>query len=176
MYCGILYTVLQVCTVFMLYLYCIYTVFSGRLFVQASCVCNSSLWLIAIKLNIHHVLRASPKILENIHAFIEASRLIEALYALCLTLQYLQHCTPANGCGYNLVVGVFIWVLFSCNFEGISCQPKLYTVSAVHPPAGASTSLTSRINGTTTQHTHTLRVGWKLKMCVCVCVYLLNCT
>lgn len=40
---------------------------------QASCVCNASLWLIALKLDIHNVLRASPKILGNIHAFIEAS-------------------------------------------------------------------------------------------------------
>lgn len=40
---------------------------------QSSCVCNASLWVIALRLDVHHVLRASPKILGHIHAFIEVS-------------------------------------------------------------------------------------------------------
>ncbi|CAM9952259.1 unnamed protein product [Scytosiphon promiscuus] len=39
--------------------------------IKSSCVCNASLWVIAIRLDVHHVLRASPKILGNIHAFIQ---------------------------------------------------------------------------------------------------------
>ncbi|CAN0253279.1 unnamed protein product [Ectocarpus sp. 12 AP-2014] len=39
--------------------------------IKSSCVCNASLWVIALRLDVHHVLRASPKILGHIHAFIE---------------------------------------------------------------------------------------------------------
>ncbi|CAM9431800.1 unnamed protein product [Ectocarpus fasciculatus] len=42
-----------------------------RIKVTSSCVCNASLWVIALRLDVHHVLRASPKILGHIHAFIE---------------------------------------------------------------------------------------------------------
>lgn len=41
-------------------------------------VCNASLWVIALGLNLHHVLRASPKILGNIHSFIEVSAWADA--------------------------------------------------------------------------------------------------
>lgn len=62
---------------------------------KASVVCNASLWVIALRLNLHNVLRASPKILGNIHSFIEVIKLLTAALALGDRADFISNTLPA---------------------------------------------------------------------------------